>query len=164
MLPNPYVILGALVGAIMLCLASFGAGHHYAVLQEDKAIAKAEAQAILDTQAQDKITHDADVAQALAQQKIVTQTKTIIQKVPVYVSKKAVDACVVPIGFIRLHNAAASDGTVPDAAGISNDAPAGIGLDTVAASVAGNYGTYHYVAAQLRALQAWVAAQQALKR
>ena len=88
--------------------------------------------------------------------KIVRETgATIVKEVPVYASPEADAACVLPRGFVRLHDAAAA-GRVPEPAGGSDAAPAGIALSTVAGTVADNYERYHENAEQLTALQAWV--------
>ena len=92
------------------------------------------------------------------QVEIRTVTKTLIQKVPVYVTVQADAKCVVPLGFVRLHDAAAAGSLpkVPDTAGQSDDAPSGIALSAVASTVTQNYGICHENAAQLAGLQAWV--------
>lgn len=82
---------------------------------------------------------------------------TIIRDVPRYVSIEADRACLVPVGFVRVHDAAAA-GVPPTAEGAGDpDAPAaGVALSGVAATVADNYTTCHAIAAQLSALQAHV--------
>lgn len=84
----------------------------------------------------------------------------IIKEVPVYVPAEADAACVVPRGFVRLHDAAAA-GRFPEPAGSADAAPAGIALSAVAGTVADNYSRCHANAEQLMALQEWVRAQQA---
>ena len=164
-MPNPYLLLGTLVGALLLAVSAFFAGHHYATLQEQKAIAAAEARAIEVTQAQDAVTRNADVAAAQARVKIVTQIKTITKEVPVYVTKKADAACALTRGTIRvLNDSAANLPSIPGPTGQSDDAPAGVELHTVVGTVVGNYGTYQQVAAQLVALQNWVRAEEGLRR
>lgn len=80
---------------------------------------------------------------------------TIIKEVPVYVDREADRACVVPVGFVRVHDGAASNVPVGDP-GSADAAPSGIALSAVAATVAGNYTTCHENAEQLIALQARV--------
>ena len=88
--------------------------------------------------------------------KIVRQAgETIIKEVPVYVSAQADAACVVPRGFVRLHDAAAQ-GVVPEPAGDSDAAPAGVALSAVAGAVAENYTACRANAEQLSALQSWI--------
>ena len=88
--------------------------------------------------------------------KIVRQAgETIIKEVPVYVPAQADAACVVPRGFVRLHDAAAQ-GVVPEPAGNSDAAPAGIALSAVAGTVAENYTACRENAEQLIALQSWI--------
>ncbi len=78
---------------------------------------------------------------------------TIIKEVPRYVPAQADAACVVPRGFVRLHDAAAA-GTVPDSgAGDADAAASGVALSAVAGTVAGNYTDSHANSAQLSTLQ-----------
>ena len=90
------------------------------------------------------------------------RTRTIIKEVPVYVTPAADAGCTITDGFVRVHDAAAT-GIVPESTG-NPDAPApGVALSTVAETVTENYGTAHEIAEQLKALQDWIRAQQALK-
>lgn len=86
---------------------------------------------------------------------------TITREVPVYVTAKADTACPVPLGFVRVHDAAAA-GQLPQRSAGDLDAPApGVALSTVADTVADNYTTCHETREQLIALQAWVRAHLA---
>lgn len=86
-------------------------------------------------------------------QVIEKQGKTIIERVPVYVSEKADRACVVPAGFVRLHDAAAHALPAPEPAGAADEAPTGVGLSAVASTTAGNYEKCNANADQLKSLQ-----------
>lgn len=73
------------------------------------------------------------------------KTVYLTQKVPVYVTPKAVRACVVPIGFVQLlnTNAAPTAGAatlVPNPAPGATDTDSRVGLDTVADITIANYG------------------------
>lgn len=81
--------------------------------------------------------------------------QTIIKEIPVYVTEASDSACVVPRGFVRLHNAAAAGDRLPEPAGSPDAAPSGVALSAVAETVAGNYGSCRETAEQLIALQAW---------
>lgn len=88
---------------------------------------------------------------------------TLQREIPRHVTTTADAACPVPVGFVRLHDAAAQGMPIDPAAG-NPDAPApGIALSGVAATVAGNYATCHETAAQLTALQDWVRGLQAIR-
>jgi len=114
----------------------------------------------------------AQTAQRTAQDKIAaayqdglnhaqTVTQTIIRKVPIYVSAKSDAACVVPVGAVRLFDAAAS-GSDPGvvaaliAPGQPDDAASGIALSDFVALLAQNFGAARDNAEQLSALQAAV--------
>lgn len=85
------------------------------------------------------------------------------QEIPRHVTTSADAACPVPVGFVRVHDAAAQGVPIDPAAG-DPDAPApGIALSRVAATVADNYGACHETAAQLTALQDWVRGVQAIR-
>ena len=78
---------------------------------------------------------------------------TIIKEVPRYVPVQADAACVVPRGFVRLHDAAAA-GAVPDSdPGDADAAPSGVALSAVASTVAGNYTDSLANSEQLKTLQ-----------
>ena len=89
-------------------------------------------------------------------------TRTIIQKVPEYVTVQADAKSYIPVGFVRLHDASASgiNPTDTKATGSDNDSPSSFALSDVAETVALNYGLYHDVAARLEACQAYVVAIQ----
>ena len=96
--------------------------------------------------------------------KYVEHTKTIKEKgdeitmlVPVYITSKDDAACVINRGAQRLHDSAAN--TVPAPASGDNDSPTSLKLSTVLGTVAGNYQTYHQVAARLVACQDWISSQ-----
>ena len=95
--------------------------------------------------------------QAIAQERIKIITKTLIQKVPVYVSNTS---CSLPGGFRLLHNAAAANVQVSDTPGLID--AAAVPAQAAAGTVVENYGTYHETAARLAGLQAWVRAQEGL--
>ena len=94
-------------------------------------------------------------------------SQEIVREVPVYVTEKSDTACVVPRGFVRLHDAAAAGepaaSAVSDAAAPSHDAASGVALSTVAATVAGNYGACRADQERLSALQTWIVAQAAAR-
>ncbi|WOE80819.1 hypothetical protein RZO07_06215 [Pseudomonas protegens] len=87
---------------------------------------------------------------------------SLIKEVPIYVSKAADDACVVPAGFVRVHDAGAANLPVAAGPGVADGAASGLALSTVAASVVDNYSQCHANAEQLKALQQWVRESQAL--
>jgi hypothetical protein len=64
----------------------------------------------------------------------------------------------VPLGFARVHDAAAAGTDLPHRSGSTDAAPSGIALSTVAGTVVDNYTTCHATAAQLTSLQEWVRA------
>ena len=78
---------------------------------------------------------------------------TIIKEVPRYVSVQADAACVVPRGFVRVHDASAA-GAVPDPdTGDADASASGITLSAVTSTVASNYTDSHANSEQLNTLQ-----------
>jgi hypothetical protein len=109
-------------------------------------------------------TATAAKAEDVAQEHIRVVYRNIIQGVSTYVPPEADARCSVPVGFVRLHDAAARGVDLPgvsDAAREPNDAASGLELSTVAATVAGNYGIAAQNSEQLSALQDWIRAMQA---
>lgn len=160
--------LWIVIAAVML-LAAYRKGYDDGVSHEKaahvKAIAEARKNVTQIETKQSQITQDVEQKHEAAQVQIRTITRTIIQKVPVYVTAKADSACTVPVGFVRLHDAAAS-GHLPSpssAFAFSNDAPSGVKLSAVASTVADNYGTCNAIREQLMSLQAWERQQEVVK-
>ncbi len=77
---------------------------------------------------------------------------TLIKEIPRYVTPQADASCTVPVGFVRLHDAAAGNLLDPGA-GDADAAPSGLALSTVAGTVAQNYTDSHANAEQLIKLQ-----------
>lgn len=92
---------------------------------------------------------------------VMAQGAVITKEIPVYVTPQADARCTVPVGFVRLHDAAVQGGTLPAAPGAAVDAPSGLALSAVAGTVAGNYGLCRATAERLSALQEWVRRQHA---
>lgn len=90
-------------------------------------------------------------------------TQKQLQEVETHVSQKADADCPVPLGFVRVFNGAAH-GAVPNAAAGADDAPSGAQLSDVAQTTVQNDGQYDQVADQLRALQAWILQQEAVRQ
>lgn len=98
-----------------------------------------------------------------AQGRILTRTRTLIQKVPVYVPAPADARCTVDRGFVLLHDAAASGGpaSLPAAAGGPLDAASGVPLSGVLATVVGNYGIAYDWRAEALSWRAWYVREKA---
>lgn len=89
-------------------------------------------------------------------QTVYLKRQTITKEIPAHVTPKADAACVVPAGFVRIHDAAAAN-TAPQPTAGDPDAPApGLALSAVAGTIADNYTAYHALAAQLTGLQDYV--------
>jgi hypothetical protein len=140
---------------------------YHVVTQQRLALAEARADAA--TTAQRDLA--GQLATAQASEHIVTRYvdrvrvvhergATLTQEIPVYVTAQADAACPVPVGFVRVHDAAAAN-DLPGPAGVADARPSGLALSTVAGTVVDNYAICHAAIEQLNALQAWVRANQA---
>jgi len=85
----------------------------------------------------------------------------IIKEVPIYITEKADDACIINTGFVELHDKAVRN-EIPDTTGNSYDAASDVKLSTVAEVVISNYNLYHQQSEQLIALQSWIKEQEKL--
>lgn len=94
--------------------------------------------------------------------KIRWRTKTLKEEVPVYVPFEVDRAFSVPVGFVRLHDAAALGATLPAAASGPVDAPSGVALSAVAGTIVDNYGACHVLEAEALAWRDWYSRQAAL--
>lgn len=164
-IPQPYRLL-ALAGLAGLALA--GLALAMVVFGWVKGASHVQAKWDAATQQQSLRIAAAEKAQAEATVQVVTQYvdrvnvvrqagETLIKEIPIYVTPQADSACIVPRGFVRLHDAAAT-GVAPEPAGDADAAAAGVELSAVAGTVASNYTACRENAEQLMALQAWVGA------
>lgn len=94
------------------------------------------------------VTHYVDRVQT-----IQVKGDTIIKEIPRYVPAQADAACTVPVGFVRLHDAAATGALLDPGAGDADASPSGLALSAIAGTVAGNYTASRANAEQLSALQ-----------
>lgn len=152
------------VVAVVLVLAALLAGAYHKGWQAREAVVVAEAlKASEKARKQERkaeiITEKVSAAHEAKAVQIRTVYRDIIREVPTYVTVQADDACVLPAGFVRVHDAAAA-GRVPGPSGQSDDAPSGVALSAASGVIVENYGTYAEVAQRLTDLQAWVKAQR----
>lgn len=88
-------------------------------------------------------------------------TRTLVEKVPVYVSPEVDRSYPLPVGLVRLHDAAASgQPPVPGGAGELDDSPSPVVASTLARTIVGNYGEYHACRAQVMGWIDWYRQQQ----
>ena len=155
LVPWPYRLLIVAVLAAALVGVGWVKGASHVQAEWDAEVVKQSLTAARVEKAQAQATAQV-VTEYVDRVKIVRQAgETIIKEVPVYVPAQADAACVVPRGFVRLHDAAAQ-GVVPEPAGNSDAAPAGVALSAVAGTVAENYTACRANAEQLSALQSWI--------
>lgn len=81
------------------------------------------------------------------------ETVTIEKEIPVYVPPSA--DCVLPRGWVLLHDAAATRAVPPAPGGVDVTTPA-VAASEALRGVVENYGTCHIVRSQLIALQEWL--------
>jgi hypothetical protein len=161
-LPGPWTLLTSLAGLCVVGALGLFEGYHYRALEDDAALASDRAATLVQNEAAARITADSATQAARDQRSIATFTHTQIVEVPRYVTPKSAARCVVPRGFVRLHDSAASGlPAVSLAAGQSDDDATGLGLTAVAGAVTANYGVCRAIRRQLIDLQDWIAAERA---
>ena len=145
-----------LILALALAGGGFFAGWRVHDWRDGAAEAKAAARTLQVVQKQAAVAQAVAVLQQAAQDHVRIVTRTLIRKVPAYVTLQADAGCVVPDGLRLLHDAAAA-GVPPAAepAGKSADAPSGLALSAVAETVTANYGICHETAERLKGWQSW---------
>jgi hypothetical protein len=100
----------------------------------------------------------------VAQERIRTVTKTIIREIPIYVTPAADAAYPLPVGLLRIHDAAARGVAVPrvpDPSGRADDAPSGVAASAFGAVLAGNLGQCLKDRDRLVRFQGWARDQEA---
>ena len=164
---------GYLIGGLLIALAA-GTGTGYVVHRMDEATIQqmkaqdataaqvATAAALVQQQKIESGNEARAVAEANAQQQIVTQVKTVVREVETHVPD--IRACV-PYGLVRVLNDAAlgtDTANQPAPAGQSDDACAPVPWRSLAADVADDYGTGRQNSQQLNDLIGAVTANAAI--
>lgn len=160
-----YLIVGAVTG---LLAASGGAWAGYRIeygVVQARIAADAQAQVVAVTKAldrlaaEDKVSLKAAYADGQAQAKIITQTQTIIQRIPGHDTVLVEAHACIPVALERLLRAVAAEAD-PDsltlAPGQSDDQCADLTVAAVADWFAAYAGSSEANAQQLTDLQAWV--------
>ena len=152
-MPNPYLIIGALIFSLVLAVASFGVGHHYAALQEQKAIAAAVTDAKNKQAAEDQVNENSAVAEAQAQAKIAARKSQLQNEASKYVQQNLPP---LSIGVVELLNDSARNADfLPPASGKSLSAASGVGFADAVETITGNNAKYLACSEELTALQNW---------
>lgn len=98
-----------------------------------------------------------------ARVRIAALSLELQQKVPTYVSPQADRRCIVPVGYVRLRDAAgAGVSPVPGSAGQSLDADSGLVLSDLAANDVTNAAAFRTAVEEVKAWRAWYRAQAEL--
>lgn len=109
---------------------------------------------VLDMAARDQAARER-YAKAQAERQVVY--RTLKEEVPVYVTPLADSRCIVPLGFVLHHDAAAARraAAVPEGAGGSLDADSGLALSAVERTVTENYEACHDAIAEVTEWRRW---------
>lgn len=160
-----YLVIGFVAFALIA-----GARHHWimtGVKQEQRAEAKrleaAKVKVAKREVKADAITSKVSTETVKEQARIEYRTKILVKEIPIYVSPAADSRCILPLGWVRLHDAAAS-GSPPSLSqgpGGPLDGPSGIAASTAISSVIENYGVAYSWRAEAMAWRSWYVAQKA---
>ncbi|MEO6377081.1 MAG: hypothetical protein ABIO37_03560 [Caulobacteraceae bacterium] len=113
-----------------------------------------------------EVSRDASVAEAKAQGRIRIVYRTLREEIPTYVTPETDRRFALPVGLVRLHDAAARGvalSRVPDPAGEPDGAASSVQPSDLAAAITDNYGACRADSEQLAALQAWIGRQQGIE-
>lgn len=157
-----YLAIGA--GVVLTLFLIYRAGISHGVGQERavnaKLLAAAEARALKVARASDKISADARDRHAADAAQIAELSAQLQQKVTTYVSPASDRRCTIPVGYVRLRDAAgAGVDPVPAASGGSVDADSGLVLSDLARNDVTNAAAFHTAVAEVKAWRGWYVAQ-----
>jgi hypothetical protein len=159
------LVLGGL-GALALVGSGYALGHRSARLEAQGEAWQAEA--LLNRRAIDRIERATAATQLIAEAsaaraaQIRTFTTTLVREVPVHVDAETDARFPMPVGLVRVHDAAALGrpvSAIPDPAGRPDGEASDVVASTLASVVALNYGTCREDQTRLSAWQAWATAQ-----
>ena len=150
--------LAFLLAALALLLIGRAWGQHAVYEEWLEANSMAAAAAVVIVGKQGAVTAKVVTVYRDRVQLVEGVTQTITKEVPVYVTEKSDAACVIPVGFVRIHDAAATSAVPATAAG-DNERPSGVALSAVAETVTFNYGASYKIREQLNACRSWIREQ-----
>jgi hypothetical protein len=148
----------SLLAAAATAIGGFAAGWKVHDWRDGAAEVHAARTAVKTVQRQAAASQVIAVADQRAQDRVRTVTKTLIQKVPIYVSAATDARFPLPWGFVRLHDAAAAGDDLSAAAagpGRPDDSASDVAASQAASVIVGNYGACRADQARLAELQAW---------
>ncbi|MFG0552156.1 hypothetical protein [Pseudomonas sp. yb_9] len=142
---------------VLLLVLVFCAGYHVRGISEKSKAVQVQNEQLAKAFEQGQelgVVRDRIVTEYVDRVQVIRERgETIVKEIPVYVSAKADAACVVPVGFARVHDATAAGLPAPEPARTADEAPSGIALSAVAETTAGNYATCNETAERLIGLQ-----------
>jgi hypothetical protein len=148
----------SIAAALAAAVAGFAGGWKVHDWRDASAELGAARTAVAVVQRQAVVSQRVAVTSQQAQDHVRTVTRTLIQKVPDYVSPTADAGFPLPWGFVRLHDAAVAGVDLSAATagpGGPDDAPSDVAASSAAAVIVANYGDCHADQARLAAFQAW---------
>lgn len=128
-------------------------------------LGRAETQGVQAAAQQAEATHQADAGHHAEAERIRTVFRTVTREVPVHVTPEtAARYGALPVGFVRLHDAAAQGldvSAVPDPAGRPDGAASDVEPDDAIGVVLANYEVAHQCRATVLGWQDWATRQMA---
>jgi hypothetical protein len=148
--PIIYRIPVKVIATILVCGGFYIAGGYNALNEAEEEIKKLKSK-------QEEITTQIVKVYVTKIEKVKEATNETLKQV----NTKDDSMCDVPESFVRLHDASAK-GIVPETSTGINGVSSGIALSEAEKVIIQNYGEYHKVSEQLKALQDWVQQQREL--
>lgn len=155
LIPSHQKPLISMASVVLMLFSSYNLGilsekrkYEYEIAQQKIYIAELEAKAAKETI---KI-----VTEYVDKVKIIKEKgEKIYEQVPVYISKESDDKCILPNGFVIMHDSAVRN-ELPESTGDANEEASGIKLSEATKTITLNYLKYHELVEQLTSLQSWV--------
>lgn len=158
-----FIAVGVALIATLVYQGGVSAGVDRDRASNAKLVAEATAKADKVAKASSAISAAARHDHAADLVRINDLTSKLQQKVPIYVTPQADRRCTIPVGYIRLRDAAgAGVDPIPAATGGSLDADSGLVLSDLAANDVTNAAAFHTATSEVKAWRGWYAAQAEL--
>lgn len=155
---TPTTILAGVSGLALACALSFAAGHHQKTLEDASVALKGALKTVQVVQHQSAVNSTVDQHAVASLAKVQTDTASLVQKVPIYVTRKSDDQCIIGVGARSLLDAAAT-GAVPAAPSGLPDADSGLALSSVISDNLVNAGSYREAVTKGSTWDDWYDAQ-----
>lgn len=156
------IALAAVLALLGIHHAGYRAGVDHQRAEYQKATERAEKRVVEVGKKSDAATEKVAEKHVQTVEKIRWRTQTLTKEVAVYVPQTVDREFRLSVGFVRVHDAAATGAALPESPGGSVETPSDVAPSQLAATFIGNYGTCYTWQSEALTWRSWYVTQRDL--